>query len=65
MKEVPNIITNKDLLYIKDMLDWNLLMNKKIYLLMDLVTDEEIMKLLKKAKKMHAKHYGELIGVFE
>ena len=65
MKEVPNIISNKDLLYIKDMLEWNLLINKKIYLLMDFVTDEDISKLLRKVKKIHAKHYEELIEIFE
>ena len=31
MKEIPNIISIKDLLYIEDMLNWNLIMNKKLY----------------------------------
>ena len=30
MKEVPNIISTKDLSYIKDMASWNLVMAKKI-----------------------------------
>ena len=30
MKEIPNIISIKDLLYIEDMLNWNLIMNKKL-----------------------------------
>ena len=31
MKETPNIISVKDLLYIEDMMNWNFIMNKKIY----------------------------------
>ena len=28
--EIPNIITPKDLLYIEDMMNWNLIMNKML-----------------------------------
>lgn len=65
MKEVPNIITDKDLLYIKDMLSWNLLINKKIYAFLDCINDDDITKLLNKTKKMHAAHYQELLDILE
>ena len=65
MKEVPNIITDKDLLYIKDMLSWNLITNKKIYAFLDCITDDDISKLVCKAKKMHAVHYQELLDILQ
>lgn len=64
MKEAPNIITNKDLLYIKDMLNWNLIMNKKIFNYLDLINDEKIKKLLNKVLKMHNNHYCELLNIY-
>lgn len=65
MKEVPNIISIKDLLYIEDMLNWNFIMNKKIYSYLECIEDEKIIDLLIKAKKMHFKHYKELLEVLE
>jgi hypothetical protein len=65
MKETPNIITIKDLLYIEDMLNWNFIMNKKIYSFLECVCDSEIEEILIKAKKMHAKHYKELLSILE
>jgi|LFRM01.1.fsa_nt_gb hypothetical protein len=65
MKEVPNVISVKDLLYIEDMLNWNLIMNKKIYSLGDYIEDKEITTLLNKARKMHAKHFEELLTIME
>ena len=59
MKEIPNIISIKDLLYIEDMLNWNLIMNKKLYSYLECETEE----ILTKAKKMHAKHYKELLDL--
>ena len=65
MKEAPNIISNKDLLYIKDMLNWNLIMNKKLYSYLDCIDDESITKLFKKTMKLHSNHYEELLNILE
>jgi hypothetical protein len=65
MKEVPNVISNKDLLYIKDMLNWNLIMNKKIYSFLDCIEDQSIAKLLTKTMKMHFEHYNTLLDIFD
>lgn len=65
MKEVPNIISIKDLLYIEDMLNWNFIMNKKIYEYLECVEDEKTIELLTKIKKMHFKHYKDLLEVLE
>lgn len=65
MKETPNIISVKDLLYIEDMLNWNFIMNKKIYSYLECIEDEEIKDILIKAKKMHSKHYQDLLNLIE
>ena len=46
MKETPNIISVKDLLYIEDMLNWNFIMNKKIYSFLECIDDEEVKNIL-------------------
>ncbi len=65
MKETPNIITSKDLLYIEDMLNWNLVMNKKIKEYLECVDSDEAKEILNSAKKMHKKHYKELLNILE
>lgn len=65
MKETPNVISVKDLLYMEDMLNWNFIMNKKIYSYLECIEDEEIKKLLIKTKKMHSKHYQDLLNILQ
>ena len=65
MKETPNVISVKDLLYIEDMLNWNFIMNKKIYSYLECIEDEEIKKLLIKTKKMYSKHYQDLLNILQ
>ena len=65
MKGTPNIISVKDLLYIEDMMNWNFIMNKKIYSFLECASDSEVKEILTKAKKMHAKHYKELLDLIE
>lgn len=65
MNETPNIITPKDLLYIEDMMNWNLIMNKKIDVFLDLIEDSEVKEILTKTKKMHSKHFKELLNTLE
>ena len=57
MKEVPNIISTKDLSYIKDMLSWNLVMAKKSKEYLKLVGDKDVKELLKKVNEVHKSHY--------
>lgn len=63
MNEVPNIISTKDLSYIKDMASWNLLMAKKINSYIVCVQDEDVRKVLLDAYKMHKEHYKELMEI--
>ena len=65
LKFVNNITTVKDLLYIEDMMNWNFIMNKKIYSFLECASDSEVKEILTKAKKMHAKHYKELLSILE
>lgn len=65
MNEIPNMITPKDLLYIEDMMNWNLIMNKKIKEYLGCVDSEEVVELLNKCKKMHKKHFKELLTILE
>lgn len=65
MKEVPNVISTKDLLYIKDMLNWNLIMNKKVYSYLDCVDDADAIKIINKVMKLHKDHYNELLNILD
>lgn len=63
MNEVPNIISTKDLSYIKDMASWNLVMAKKINSYIVCVQDEDVRIVLLDAYKMHKEHYKELMEI--
>lgn len=63
MKEVPNIISTKDLSYIKDMLSWNLVMAKKSKEYLKLVCDKDVKELLKKVNEVHKSHYEMLLEI--
>ena len=65
MKETPHMISPKDLLYIEDMMNWNLIMNKKIKEYLECVDSAEVKELLNTAKKMHKKHFKELLTILE
>lgn len=63
MKEAPNIISTKDLSYIKDMLSWNLVMAKKSKEYLKLVGDKDVKELLKKVNEVHKSHYEMLLEI--
>ena len=63
MKEVPNIISTKDLSYIKDMLSWNLVMAKKSKEYLKLVGDKDVKELLKKVNEVHKNQYEMLLEI--
>ncbi len=63
MKEVPNIISTKDLSYIKDMLSWNLVMAKKSKEYLKLVSDKDVKEIMKKVNEVHKSHYEMLLEI--
>lgn len=65
MKNVPTMISTKDLSYISDMFNWNLVAMKKFNDYLSYVEDEEIIKLIESLIKMHQKNCEELINLLE
>lgn len=65
MNEVPNIISTKDLDYIKDMLKWNFVLVKKANFFMEVITDEDAKKLIEKVIKVHKSQYEKIIDILK
>ena len=65
MKEVPNIISTKDLSYIKDMIKWNLTLSKKARMFKNEAVNADVKNFLTEVSKMHSEHYKTLIGLLE
>ncbi len=65
MNEVPNIISTKDLDYIKDMLKWNFVLVKKANFFMEVITDEDAKKLIEKVIKVHKSQYEKIMDILK
>lgn len=65
MNEVPNIISTKDLDYIKDMLKWNFVLVKKASFFMEVITDEDAKKLIEKVIKVHKSQYEKIMDILK
>ncbi len=61
MKEVPTVVTTKDLLYIDDMLSWNFTTIKKINHYVEEIVDEDIINLLNEVASTFKEHYTEIL----
>lgn len=57
----PVAITTKDLLYIKDILSWELLAFKKCHFLAEQVTNTQIKQALEQTGQMHQAHFERLL----
>jgi len=55
MKQVPNIISTKDLSYLEDMFNWHFTICKKAYTYSNIVTDETISAFFIEVHKKHKK----------
>lgn len=65
MKQPPNVLSTKDLLYIEDMLNWNLALAKQARHYMMEVADPDIKQQLDKVAVMHKKHYDQLLQILQ
>ena len=65
MKQVPNIISTKDLLNLTDMFNWHFNVVKKACNYSDLCQDEEISSFIKEAGKKHLKICEKIIKKLE
>jgi len=61
MSETPAVITSKDLLYLTDMMSWNLLALKKAHFFAGQCHMPEISQALEKACQMHERHYRQIL----
>ncbi len=65
MNEVPNIISTKDLSYIKDLIKWNLVLSKKARMYKEIIENEDVKKFANKISKLHSGHYKKLLEILE
>lgn len=65
MKQVPNMISTKDLLMLTDMFNWHFNVVKKSCNYSDLCKDEEISEFIKSIGKSHLKICEKIIKKLE
>lgn len=63
--EVPNIITGKDLNYLSDSFEWNILSLKKTNDSIPKVNDEEIKSILKEACNLFDANLKTILNILE
>lgn len=62
MNQAPNVITSKDLLYLTDMMSWNLMAMKKAHFYAGQCQIPEISQAMEKACQMHERHYQKILN---
>lgn len=62
MNQPPTMVSTKDLLYLTDMLSWNLNAAKKAHFFAQQCTIPEIKAAIDNACKMHERHYEKILS---
>ncbi len=65
MDNVPKMISSKDLDYIKDILNWNLIASKKGFHYLQHIKDEEVKTAIEETTNMHAEHYKKVLNILK
>ena len=65
MQEIPKMISTKDLSYIEDMMNWNMILSKKAHMYKGMVKDKEIKRFISEVAKMHTMHYTNLLEILK
>ncbi|MDD2505421.1 MAG: spore coat protein [Bacilli bacterium] len=65
MKKIPNMISTKDLSYISDMFNWNIVAAKKYDYYLNQCEDEECVKLLNELSDLHHQICEDLLNLIE
>ena len=65
MKNIPEMISTKDIAYIKDMFNWNYILFKKYDNYLENIEDEEIYKLTNDLSNLHFNKCNELLNLLE
>lgn len=63
MKQIPNIISTKDLSYLEDMFNWHFTICKKAYMYSEEVEDETISNFCTKVFKKHQKICEKILNI--
>lgn len=61
MQQPPNMVSTKDLLYLTDMMSWNLMALKKAHFFAEQCTIPELKMAAENVCKMHQKHYQTIL----
>ena len=62
MQKPPGIISTKDLLYLQDMMSWNLNAMKKTHFFANQAQDQEVKNALHAVCTLHERHYQKLLN---
>lgn len=65
MKEIPKMISTKDLSYIEDMMNWNMIYSKKAHMYKGMIQDKTIKQFVASVAKMHTEHFNKLLNILE
>lgn len=65
MNEIPKMISTKDLSYIEDMLNWNMIYSKKCHMYKDMITGSEIKKFVVSVGELHKQHFEKLLDIIK
>jgi len=58
----PNMISTKDLSYLEDMMNWNLIAMKKAHFFATQVQDTDVQQMLDKVGNMYQQHYMQILS---
>ncbi|WP_117148922.1 MULTISPECIES: hypothetical protein [Paraliobacillus] len=61
MQQPPTVVSSKDLLYLTDMMSWNLNATKKAHFFAEQCTIPELKSALEQVCQMHQKHYQKIL----
>ncbi|MCA1031584.1 hypothetical protein LCL95_11165 [Bacillus timonensis] len=62
MHQPPSVISTKDLLYLQDMMSWNLMVLKKAHFYESQCQNQDIANEIRKACEMHQRHYDMILS---
>lgn len=65
MPQPPNVISSKDLLYITDMMSWNLMAMKKAHFYESQCQIPQIAQAMQKVCQLHERHYEKILSHLE
>ncbi|HPE15203.1 MAG TPA: hypothetical protein PLT65_05210 [Bacilli bacterium] len=65
MKEIPNIISDKDLLYLNDAFDWNFNLAKETYNYIELLENNDFKSVLETITNMHKQYSINIINILK